>query len=168
MYFSLLSTRRQIRVDKVLVHENFNDSANDIALLRLGKDCLSGDPLKLIQLTTNSQKREWISQSSAQCAFLTLVKALLTRMGTSMVSSISPRKRFTLFYFFLSISGWGDTGVQETSTDKLQETVVPIVQSSNCINRMNQTEGVNEDLIVCAGGAGSGGPCKVNHKLFIN
>ena len=70
-------------------------------------------------------------------------------------------------FYLLSISGWGDTGVQETSTDKLQETVVPIVQSSNCINRMNQTEGVNEDLIVCAGGAGSGGPCKVNHKLFI-
>ena len=42
--FSLLSTRRQIRVDKVLVHENFNDSANDIALLRLGKDGLSGHP----------------------------------------------------------------------------------------------------------------------------
>ena len=61
------------------------------------------------------------------------------------------------------ILGWGDTGVQETSTDKLQETVVPIVQSSNCIERMNQTEGVNEDLIVCAGDAQSGGPCKVNH-----
>ena len=66
----------------------------------------------------------------------------------------------TLFYL-LSISGWGDTGVQETSTDKLQETVVPIVQSSNCTERMNQTEGVNEDLIVCAGGTASGGPCKV-------
>ena len=68
--------------------------------------------------------------------------------------------------YLLSISGWGDTGVQETSTDKLQETVFPIVQSSNCIERMTQTEGVNEDLIVCAGGAESGGPCKVNHKLF--
>ena len=65
----------------------------------------------------------------------------------------------------VSISGWGDTGIQETSTDKLQETVVPIVQSSICTERMNQTEGVNEDLIVCAGGAESGGPCKVNHKL---
>merc|ERR1719234_67838 len=28
------------------------------------------------------------------------------------------------------------------------------------MERMNQTEGVNEDLIVCAGGAQSGGPCK--------
>ena len=64
----------------------------------------------------------------------------------------------------VSISGWGDTGAQETSTDKLQETVVPIVQSSNCVERMNQTEGVKEDLIVCAGSAGSGGPCKVNHS----
>ena len=61
-------------------------------------------------------------------------------------------------------SGWGDTGVPETSTDKLQETVITIVQSSNCAERMNQNEGVNEDLIVCAGGAESEGPCKVNHK----
>ena len=76
---------------------------------------------------------------------------------------VSPWSHLTLFYL-LSISGWGDTGVQETSTDKLQETVVPIVESSNCTERMNQTEGVNEDLIVCAGGAESGGPCKVNHK----
>ena len=68
----------------------------------------------------------------------------------------------------LSISGWGATGVQDTSTDKLQETEVPIVQSSNCIERMNQTEGVNEDLIVCAGGAGSGGPCKVNQKPKVS
>ena len=65
--------------------------------------------------------------------------------------------------FLLSISGWGDTGVQETSTDKLQETVVPIVQSGNCTERMNQTEGVNEDLIVCAGGVAEG-PCKVSHQ----
>ena len=80
------------------------------------------------------------------------------------------RSVLTLIYL-LSISGWGDTGVQETSTDKLQETVVPIVQSSNCTERMNQTEGVNEDLIVCAGGAGAG-PCKVGcpsqcHQLVI-
>ena len=68
-----------------------------------------------------------------------------------------------VFYIFLEISsiGWGGTGVQDSSTDKLQETVVPIVQSSNCMERMNQTEGVNEDLIVCAGGTASGGPCKV-------
>ena len=70
-------------------------------------------------------------------------------------------------FYLLSFSGWGDTGVQDTSTEKLQQSLVPIVQSSNCIERMNQTEGVNENLIVCAGGAESGGPCKVNHKLFI-
>ena len=67
-----------------------------------------------------------------------------------------------ILFCFLSISGWGATGVQETSTDKLQETEVPIVQSSICTERMN--EGVNEDLIVCAGGTESGGPCKVNKK----
>ena len=36
-YMSLLLTRRQIRVDKILVHEDFTNSTNDIALLRLGK-----------------------------------------------------------------------------------------------------------------------------------
>ena len=30
-------TRRQIGISKVLVHENFANSANDIALLRLGR-----------------------------------------------------------------------------------------------------------------------------------
>ena len=33
---------------------------------------------------------------------------------------------------------------------------------------MNQTEGVNDDLIVCAGGADGGGPCKVNHKTTVD
>ena len=63
----------------------------------------------------------------------------------------------------LSISGWGDTGVQETSTDKLQETVVPIVESSKCIERMNHTETVDEDLIVCVGDVAVG-PCKASHQ----
>ena len=63
---------------------------------------------------------------------------------------------------FYLLSGWGDTGVQETSTDKLQETVVPIVQTSNCAEIMNQAEGVDENLIVCGGGAAEG-PCKVGH-----
>ena len=67
-----------------------------------------------------------------------------------------------LFFQPVSISGWGDTGVQETSTDKLQETVIPIVQSSTCMEIMNQTEGA-ENLIVCAGG-GRSGPCKVNQQ----
>ena len=59
-------------------------------------------------------------------------------------------------FYLLSISGWGDTGAQETSTDKLQETVVPIVESSNCGD-------LDEDLIVCAGGVGVG-PCKVSRQ----
>ena len=40
-----ISTRKQIRVRKIIVHENFTESANDIALLQLGKKGLSGDPL---------------------------------------------------------------------------------------------------------------------------
>ena len=59
-----------------------------------------------------------------------------------------------------SLLGWGDTGVQETSTDKLQETVITIVPSSNCIERMNQINGVDEDLILCTDVAEKG-PCKV-------
>ena len=67
-------------------------------------------------------------------------------------------------FYQVSISGWGDTGgAQEASTDRLQETVVPIVQSSICVERLNQTGGVNEDLIVCAGGKKTG-PCKVNYQ----
>ena len=65
-------------------------------------------------------------------------------------------KTITLF-FLLSIPGWGDTGVQVTSTDKLQETVVPIVETSKC------GEEVDEDLIVCAGGRDTG-PCQVTHQ----
>ena len=77
-----------------------------------------------------------------------------------------------VWFQLVFISGWGDTGgVQGTSTDKLQETEVPIVQSSNCMERMNQPEGVDEDMIVCAGGA-EAGPCKVCgqrpcHQIFI-
>ena len=59
--------------------------------------------------------------------------------------------------FLPSIPGWGDTGVQDTSTDKLQETVVPIVESSNC------GEDGDGDLIICAGGNDTG-PCKVTHQ----
>ena len=67
--------------------------------------------------------------------------------------------------YCITISGWGDTGGnQETSTDKLQETEVPIVESSICTEKMNQTDGVDEDLIVCAGGRGGAGPCKVSHR----
>ena len=80
------------------------------------------------------------------------MKTLLARKGTSMVSSVT----ITLF-FLLPIPGWGDTGLYETSTDKLQETEVPIVETSKC------GEDVDEDFIVCAGGLGTG-PCKVTHQ----
>ena len=64
-----------------------------------------------------------------------------------------------------SHSGWGNTGgVEEISTDKLQETEVLIVPTGNCVERINQTEGVDEDLIVCAGA----GPCKVGHRRYIH
>ena len=148
--------RRQIRVSKVIIHENFTESSNDIALLRLGKTYLYDDPLDVsFLITTNSQKTEWISPSSALSVFLMLVKGSLTRMGMSMVSS-------SLIWQCYPVPGWGDTGVQDTSTDKLQETVVPIVDPSSC------GEDVDEDLIVCAGGLGVGkGPCKVSLQIIL-
>ena len=73
-----------------------------------------------------------------------------------------PIKKHSTQFFFLFVSGWGDTGVQDTSTDKLQETVVPIVDPSSC------GEDVDEDLIVCAGGLGVGkGPCKVSLQIIL-
>ena len=149
-------TRRQIRVSKLFIHESFKESSNDIALLRLGKKNLFGDPLDVsFLITTNSQKTEWISHSSALSVFLMLVKGSLTRMGMSMVSS-------SLIWQLYPVPGWGDTGVQDTSTDKLQETVVPIVDPSSC------GEDVDEDLIVCAGGLGVGkGPCKVSLQIIL-
>ena len=79
--FSDSCTRRRIRISKVLVHENFTDSENDIALLRLGIRNLSIDPLH-----TQSQKIEWTSQSSVLPVYLMEVKAISARKGTSMVS----------------------------------------------------------------------------------
>ena len=101
----------------------------------------------------------WIFQSSVLPVFLIMVQALLTKMAISTVSQL-----WTISAFLHLFSGWGDTGVGETSTDELQETALPIVQSSNCIQRMNETESVNGDLIVCAGGADEG-PCKVRWPL---
>ena len=59
--------------------------------------------------------------------------------------------------------GWGDSGLDQGSTDKLQETIVPIVPSSNCMENASFS---TQSLIVCAGGAG-GGPCKVEKILVI-
>ena len=152
---AMISIRRQIRVSKVIIHENFKESSIDIALLTLGKKYLYGDPVDVSFSNSNSQKTGWISHSSALSVFLMLVKGSLTRMGMSMVSS-------SLIWQLYPVPGWGDTGVQDTSTDKLQETVVPIVDPSSC------GEDVDEDLIVCAGGLGVGkGPCKVSLQIIL-
>ena len=66
----------------------------------------------------------------------------------------------------VSILGWGYS-FEGTSPDKLQETIVPIVQTSYCLEGMNQTEGVDEHLIVCTEGGVSGGPCQVVTKLLL-
>ena len=96
-----------------------------------------------------------------------MVQTLLAKMGTSMV-----RKKHQVQFDI--ISGWGGTGVSDTSTEtgdyfsteKLQETEVPIVQSSKCVEKMDDAEGVVESLIVCTEGAGAGkGPCKVFLKV---
>ena len=92
-----------------------------------------------------------------------MVQTLLAKMGTSMV-----RKKHQVQFDI--ISGWGGTGVSDTSTEtgdyfsteKLHETVVPIVPSSKCVERMADAEDVDESLIVCTEGAGTGrGPCLV-------
>ena len=58
----------------------------------------------------------------------------------------------------LLFQGWGDSGTPH-STNKLKETMIPIVPTRNCT--MNLNEAVNETLLVCAGGSGTG-PCKVD------
>ena len=82
------------------------------------------------------------------------MQILLAMMVLSMVSS---------FFFFPCIpfqffSGWGETG-EDTATDKLQETVVSIVENSNCVERQYNT--FDTDTIICSGGTGKG-PCKVH------
>ena len=145
-------------MSKVLIHENFTDSANDIGILQLGKKDTFDDPQDFTDFIFNSQTSGWIFQSSAQSVSLVLMKALLVRTDMSMVSKGILRLIHNAFPF----SGWGDTGVQDTSTDKLHETVVPIVDPSSC------GEDVDEDLIVCAGGLGVGtGPCKVSLQIIL-
>ena len=70
-----------------------------------------------------------------------MVQALLARMAMSMVRNIILGSSFDLH----NSKGWGDTGVQETSTDRLQEAVIPIVHSGNCTDRMSKTEGFDEN-----------------------
>ena len=128
---------------------------NDIALLRLGKKKFSEDPIS----DQISDERVDLSVFSPAC----LPSNSSSFVGEDGHVYGEKRKPFTNQY--VSISGWGDTGLQETSTDKLQETVVPIVEISKCMERMNQTGGADEDLIVCGGGEESGRPCKVKVKI---
>ena len=67
MHWSLLYTRRQIRVTKVLVHENFTDSGNDIALLRLGKKDPFADQLYNLIYNQLTEEQVDLSVFSPAC-----------------------------------------------------------------------------------------------------
>ena len=105
------------------------------------------------------QRREWIYPFSPLYVYPPKAQALSTKKGMSMVSG----KLWLLSDF---ISGWGDTQLDpEGSTDILQETLVPIVPNSNCVDNTADDASLIQSLIVCAGGAGTG-PCKVGAKLI--
>ena len=88
VYYYAFLIRRQIRVIKVLVHENFTNTANDIALLKLGKIKIHLVIHLIMTNLTYSQRTGWIYQSSALPVFLTTMRqSLLVRKGMSMVSS---------------------------------------------------------------------------------
>ena len=88
VYYYAFLIRTQIRVIKVLVHENFTNTANDIALLKLGKIKIHLVIHLIMTNLTYSQRTGWIYQSSALPVFLTTMRqSLLARKGTSMVSS---------------------------------------------------------------------------------
>ena len=75
-----------------------------------------------------------------------------------MVSTEHDSKGTLPSYFSL---GWGDTGVQDTSTDKLHETVVPVVETRNCMMRMNQT---HEQKLIERATRTEGAPGHVHNK----
>ena len=111
-----------------------------------------------------SQRRGWTSLCILLLASLTLkmVPTLLARAGTSTVKN----KNGPNYVQSDHISGWGETGVNDASTEKLQETEVLIVQSSKCVEKIADAEGVDESLIVCTEGAGTRtGPCPVFLKI---
>ena len=59
-----LIDRRQIRVGKVIVHENYTKNTNDIALLKLGKD----DPATMLSMQNLfSEDRVDLSVYSPAC-----------------------------------------------------------------------------------------------------
>ena len=63
----------------------------------------------------------------------------------------------------ICLSGWGKKKDKDTSTDVLQGTEIPIVESSICLEKIIETD--REELMVCAGTgrehATPTGPCKV-------
>ena len=92
LYWSI-RIRRQIRVNKVLVHEHFNDSVNDIALLRLGKP-----KTFVIFFITHSQMNGWIYRFLVLPVFPAVVQVLLARKGMSMVRSMTLSSSFDLSF----------------------------------------------------------------------
>ena len=70
----------------------------------------------------------------------------------------------------ICLSGWGKKRDKDTSTDMLQGTVIPIVESSICLEKIIGTD--DEHLMVCAGTgrehATPTGPCKVCLKLTLS
>ena len=88
VYYYAFLIRTQIRVIKVLVHENFTNTANDIALLKLGEIKIHLVIHLIMTNLTYSQRTGWIYQYSALPVFLTTMRqSLLVRKGMSMVSS---------------------------------------------------------------------------------
>ena len=137
-------------MDKIIIHEDFKDSVYDIALLKLGKKNQF-----FIYLSMSLQLSAWISQSSTLPVFPLMMKSLLARKDLFMVRTDQIKD----VKYCTSVSGWGDTGVQETSTEKLQESEVQIVPSDICTQKMKSTD-IDDNLVVCAGG-NKKGPCKV-------
>ena len=90
--------RRQIRVINVLVHENFTNTVNDIALLKLGEIKIHVVIHVIKANLTYSQKTVWIYQSSALSVFPTSRQTLLVMKGTSMVSSTTRKDTVSPFF----------------------------------------------------------------------
>ena len=86
-------TRKRIKVRKVIVHENFTTSGNDIALLQLGKK-----NLPFLTKVCPSQMSGLTCQFSVLCVFLATVQTLLARLHLSMVRSIDHLEWFPQYY----------------------------------------------------------------------
>ena len=67
-------------MDKIIIHEDFKDSAYDIALLKLGKKSQF-----FLNLSMNLQLSVWISHSSTLPVFPLMMKSLSARKDLFMV-----------------------------------------------------------------------------------